>query len=376
MLPSLGITISSMRKVNVRTLAVAVGLLWVLGGCGWFSGPTPLTRELSTSQAKHQILSRLAGWQAVSCQVSDTVSLVGQPAQHLTLSLDQENKPAQYVLHITNGLSQIEIVSNPRETVWYQKGASYYAVMPQMPPSHDNLRLMGTELPQLVAQGDITRIRVKHGGVVDVTLRTVLPDGINATLTVSFDLATNTPLRVVAKWSGGTVTEVASHYVVNPNLPQSLFAFVPPNNASATVGLPQASSVLNVPQTSVGFSEQLPPSSAMETLMDANIGQGSSGASILLLTYQGPNGNPLLITERSMHSGITIFPSGTVTTQETVGSLSVTLGTLPSGQEMASFTVGKTLVVLEGEPQDIAPLLNAWAQNMATSTAPSSHSVG
>ncbi|PSR26039.1 MAG: hypothetical protein C7B46_20375, partial [Sulfobacillus benefaciens] len=95
MLPSLGITISSMRKVNVRTLALAVGLLWVLGGCGWFSGPAPLTRELSTSQAKHQILSRLAGWQAVSCQVSDTVSLVGQPVQHLTLSLAQENKPAQ-----------------------------------------------------------------------------------------------------------------------------------------------------------------------------------------------------------------------------------------------------------------------------------------
>ena len=376
MLPSLGITISSMRQVNVRTLGMAVGLVWILGGCGWFSGPTPLTRELSTNQVKHEILSRLAGWQAVSCQVSETVSLVGQPVQHLTLSLDQESKPAQYVLHINNGASPIEIVSNPREVVWYQKGAPYYAVMPPLPASHDNLRLMGTELSQLVAQGDITRVRVEHGGIAEFVVRTTLPDGTDATVGLTFDLKTNMPLRAVAKWAGGTVTEVASHYVVNPNLPQSLFTFIPPNHASATVGLPQSSSVLNVPRTQVGFSEQLPPSTTMETLMDANVGQSSGGATILLLTYQGPNGNPLLITERSIHSGITIFPSGTVTTKETVGSLSVTLGTLPSGQEMASFAVGKTLVVLEGEPQDMTPLLNAWAQNSDISISPSSHSAG
>jgi outer membrane lipoprotein-sorting protein len=335
-----------------------------------------LARELSTNQAKHQILSRLAGWQAVSCQVSDTVSLVGQPTQHLTLSLDQENNPAQYVLHINNGTSPIEIVSNPREVVWYQKGEPYYAVMPPLPASRDNLRLMGTELSQLVAQGNITRVDVQHGKIAEVVMRTTLPDGTDATVTLTFDLTTNTPLRVVAKWAGGTVTEVASHFVVNPNLPESLFTFIPPNNAVATVGLPQTSSVLNVPRTHVGFSEQLPPSTTMETLMDATIGKSSNGASILLLTYQGPNGNPLLITERSMHSGITIFPSGTVTTQETVGSLSVTLGTLPSSQEMASFAVGKTLIVVEGEPQDISSLLNAWAQHPDTSMAPSSHSAG
>ncbi len=365
-----GGTISDMKPISGWHFSIGMALLLALGGCGWFSSPAPLARGLSASQVKHQLLARLQSWQSVSCQVTQTVSLVGQPVQHLKLSLAEENKPAQFVLHITGVSSPIEIFSTPRDTIWYQVGSPHYTVLASLPPSSDDFRLLGTELPHLVAASHITKVHFDHNNIVSLVMDTPLPNGISAQVQLIYDLTTNTPMRIVAKWNGGTVTEVASHFEVNPNLPSNIFSFTPPATVTPAVGLTQSGTALNVAQAKVGFAVALPPQQAQETYVGIDVGQTNKGSSVLLLTYNSPNGNPLVVTERANRSGLSVFPSGSVTATETAGSLSVTVAMLPSGQEMASFVMNKTLVVVQGEASDVDALINLWGgQN---STVPSS----
>lgn len=350
-----------------------------LTGCGWFSSPAPLARGLSLNQVKHQLLARISNWRAVSCQLQDTISLVGRPTQQLGVSLVAETNPSQYSLKVTGGSAPIRIISTPKATLWFETGQSHYAVMASPPTSPAYLRLMGTELAAMVTKSRITHVHLEAGNVARLTMQSVLPTGQKATVYLTFNFTTNTPTRLVAEWSGGTVTETVNHFVVNPTVSTTAFSFVPPSGVTPTVALGETGTALDVTMASLPFPVILPPASAAESLAGVDIGPTKSGASVLILSYTTPTGNPLVITERAAKAKNPLtLPSGSTSTKETIGTTTVTIATLPSGQELAVLTVGKTQLLVEGRSQDVGAVVNFWnaAGLMVTQSPGTSSSVG
>lgn len=353
-------------------------MLFSLTGCGWFSSPAPLARGLSLSQVKHQLLARIANWHAVSAELEDTVSLVGRPTQKLGVSLIAETNPTQYAVKVTGGTAPIQIISTPRETLWFEQGRSHYAVMAAAPTSPAYLRLLGTELPTMVNGSHMTKVHLEPGNIARLTMQSVLPTGLKATVNLTFNFTTNTPVRLVAEWSGGTITETVSHFVVNPTVSRSAFSFVPPSGVTPTVAQNPGASALALPMATLPFSVILPPSGAADSLTGVDVGPTSSGSPVLILSYTTPTGNPLLLTERKTSRKPPALPSGTTSTTETVGTTAVTIGTLPSGQELAMLSLGKTLILIEGRSQDVGAVVNLWNAEglMMTRSAKTSSSAG
>lgn len=349
-----------------------------LTGCGWFSSPVPLARGLSLNQVKHQLLARISSWRAVSCQVQDTVSLVGRPTQQLGVSLVAQTNPSQYSLKVTGGSAPIQIISTPKETLWFETGRSHYAVMASSPTSPAYLRLMGTELVGLVTNSRLTQVHLESGNRARITMQSVLPTGQKATVYLTFNFTSNTPTRLVAEWSAGTVTETVRHFVVNPTVSNSAFSFVPPSGVTPTVALGGSGTALDLTMASLPFPVILPPAGAAESLTGVDIGPTKSGASVLILSYTTPQGDPLVLTERAQTKNPITMPSGTTTTTETIGTTVVTIATLPSGQELAMLAVKKTEILVEGRSQDVGAVVNLWnaAGLMVTHSTSSSSSVG
>ncbi len=349
-------------------------LLFTLTGCGWFSSPTPLARGLSLSQVKRQLLARTSNWRAVSCHVVDTVSLIGRPTQQLGISLVAETNPSQYALKVTGGTFPIQIISTPKETVWYEGGRSHYAVMASPPTSPAFLRLMGTELPDMLAQSRITHVHLESGNVARITMQSTLPTGQKATVNLTFNFTSNSPTRLVATWVGGTVTESVTHFVVNPTINRKAFTFVPPSKVTPVVALGQTGTALDLTTESLPFPVILPPAGAMESLTGVDIGPTKSGAPVLVLSYLTPTGNPLIITERKKSNKKLTMPAGTTRTTETVGTTAVTIATLPSGQELAMLSIGQTEILVQGRSQDVGAVINLWNAAGSMSTHSSSTS--
>ncbi len=349
------------------TLAMGA-MLFSLTGCGWFSSPAPLARGLSLGQVKHQLLARINTWHAISVQFADTVSLVGRPTQKLGVSLIAETNPAQYEVKVSGGTEPIQIISTPRETLWFERGRSHYAVMASAPTSPAYLRLMGTELPAMVTSSHMTKVHLEAGNIARLTMQSVLPTGLKATINLTFNFTTNTPVRLVAEWSGGTITETVNHFVVNPTVSRSAFSFVPPSGVTPTVAQSTDANALDLPMATLPFSVVLPPSGALDSLTGVDVGPTSSGRPVLILSYVTPNGAPLVLTERKASKKSPVIPAGSTTTVETVGTTAVTISTLPSGQELAMLSLGSTQILVQGRSQDVGAVINLWNAEGLTMT--------
>jgi hypothetical protein len=313
-------------------------------------------------------LARINNWHQISAQFVDTVSLVGRPTQKLGVSLTAENNPTQYAVKVTGGTAPIQIISTPRETLWFEANRSHYAVMASAPTSPAYLRLLGTELPAIVNGSHMTKVHLEAGNIARLTMQSVLPTGLKATINLTFNFTTNTPVRLVAEWPGGAITETVSHFVVNPTISRTAFSFVPPSGVTPTVAQSTDGSALDLPMVTLPFSVILPPSGAADSLTGIDVGPTSSGSPVLILMYTTPTGSPLVLTERKISKKPPTLPSGTTSVAETVGTTAVTISTLPSGQELAMLSLGGTRILVQGHAQDVGAVLNLWNAEGLTTT--------
>ncbi|NMP22552.1 LolA family protein [Sulfobacillus harzensis] len=350
------------RAAMWGSLALAV----LLTSCGAKHGPEPISHGMSPQQVKKEVLARISNWHAVSEDITEVVYRKGHARQTYRVKLWSESNPESFRLDVAPSSGQpYEVVDNGLNTVVYQSGAKHYSVLTAEPPSWTQFRVLGTDLASLVAKSHATSVTVKPREVI-LHMISPVTTSIKAKTTLWFDLTTNTPLRWESQWRGGTLQETPSHVVINSTIPASTYSFQPPAGVKPEVALTAQGTELDLARSQVSFPIVLPPSSSALVLNNVNVDTEQS-ARVVLLSYQTQNGQPVLITEaKSDHFKP---PSGMTMVTETVGLVSVKVGTMPNGGEMAALTLNKTLVVVEGPTNVVDSLVNVWGDT-ASPTSP------
>ncbi len=335
----------------------ALLLSGLLAGCGAKHGPEPISHGMTPAQVQKKVLARIHNWRSISEDITEVAYRPHATRQVFHVRLLSQLNPASFRLDVTPSAGRpYQVIDNGLNTIVYQTGDKHYSVLTAEPASWTEFRVLGTNLPGIIAKSQAVGVTVKAHEVVLRMMSPVAP-GITAKTTLWFDLSTNTPLRWEATWQGGSLQETPSHVVVNPSIPASAFTFNPPAGVKPEVALTAQGTELDLARSQVSFPIVLPPSSSMLVLNEVNVGNQGS-ARVVLLTYQTESGQPVVITE----SKATTFkpPAGMSMVTETVGLMTVKVGTLPSGGEMAAFTLNKTLIVVEGPTNVVDSLVNGW----------------
>jgi outer membrane lipoprotein-sorting protein len=342
----------------------AAALVVFLAGCGATHGQHPISHGMSPAQVKQEVLARLKNWHAVNETITE-VAYGPHGRRHVyNVKLLSQTSPVLFRLDVApQGGTPFEVVDNGLNTVVYQNGAKHYSVLTADPQSWTEFRVLGTELPGIIQESHAEQVTVNAKEVI-LHLVSPVAAGISAKTTLWFSLTTNTPIRWQAAWKNGSLEETPKSVHLNPPINTSTFQFTPPSGVTPEVAMTAQGTELDLARSQVSFPIVLPPPSMNLELNGVNVStRGKS--QVVLLTYQTTNGSPAVLTEST--SSTFKPPAGMSVVTETVGLLSVKVGALPSGSEMAAFTLHKTLVVAEGSVNVVDALVNAWG----TSTSPS-----
>ncbi len=340
-------------------------------GCGTQAG-IHSAPEAHGKKLRAELMKAMSSWQATSAQVVDVVRQAGHPVRHLTLNLITASHPQRYMLTVgQNGHQTLTIVDDGHSTVSYTAGNRHYQVLSALPPSSKGLRLMGVELPTVLAASTLHSVRVINDNQAVMSMTTPLPNGTVAHVEFRYNPAQNLPLAFLAHWQGGSIQETVKRFVVNPTLSSRIFRFRPPSRVTPEVVLSQTQTDLKLAQHSVQFPIVLPPAAANVTLDNVSVGKaqraaGNSGT-VVVLTYTAPDGSYLLVTERSVQKKAQAPPGVSVAT-ETFGDLTVAIGVMPPfSEDFASFKVNATEIWVQGKASTVQNLLNAWGSNVSPS---------
>lgn len=351
--------------MKMRAVWATLALAIVLSGCGAKHGPGPISHGMSPNQVKKEVLARIANWNTVSEHVTEVAHRPNKPREVFHLKLSSQAKPATFRLEVTpaTGRSYL-MVDNGFNTVVYQNGAKHYSVLTAEPTSWTEFRVLGTNLPSLIQKSRATKVTVKSREVI-LHMLSPVTSKMTAKTTLWFNLSTNTPVRWQAQWKGGSLVETPSDIAINQSIASSTFTFQPPSGVKPEVALTAQGTQLDLARSQVSFPIVLPPASVALVLNNVNVGRAQA-SQVVLLSYQTPQGQPVLITEsKGRHFRP---PSGMTMVSQTVGLISAKVGTMPDGSEMAVFTVDKTLVVVEGPTSVVDSLVNAWGSTSTPSS--------
>ncbi|PSR23055.1 MAG: hypothetical protein C7B45_04585 [Sulfobacillus acidophilus] len=346
--------------------AMIIGAL--TAGCGTAHGTHTISHGMTPQEVKSEVLARIRDWHAISESAVVYLKESHGPQQVDDLTLISQENPASFRLQVTptQGASY-EVIDNGLNTVEYQKGSKHYSVLTASPAAWTEFQMLGVGLPQLIQSSRAQSVSVKPNEVV-LHLSTPITSTITAQATLWFNLVTNTPSRWEAVWKGGSIIELAKTVRVNPALPTSTFSFTPPSGVKPEVALTVAGTELDQAQAQVSFPIVLPPASENLQLMNVNVGS-SANRRVVLLTYQTTSHSPVVITE-SKESHFTPT-AGISLIKETLGGLTVQVGSMPDGGEIGAVTLNKTLLVVEGPTSVVNSIINAWSTLVSISPSPS-----
>ncbi|MCY0881147.1 MAG: hypothetical protein OWS74_04055, partial [Firmicutes bacterium] len=308
-----------------------------------------------------QAAKSIQGWKSLRMTIDETRTVSGKKSA-MTYTLSAQTAPAlSAILTWVNKQQVTEISLLPTQTQEYQEAANADIVMPT-PSSASALGiLMPTQLPAVLKGAKISDARFAKKHVVDWKWTAKLANGKQATWHLWYNLSTNTPIKWRVHWRGGLIEESASHVQINPYLSASSFHFVPPADVKLTVPVSNpVTDLLTVSPAPLHFTLILPPASVSLTLKTVNVSLPSSGHDAVLMTEETNNGHLLIVTEQGDRHGKVALPSQETAT-ETVGSLTVSYGTLSSNVEIASFRQAHTLVTVEGDLNAVDNMLNQWS---------------
>ncbi|MDA8192877.1 MAG: hypothetical protein M0Z53_02590 [Thermaerobacter sp.] len=336
-------------------------------GCG--GGQPAISHNLRPAQIKAEILARVDAWQSTAATIEETYQ-TGAHTQQFQLRLMTQAHPASFSLQESSSGSPSTVwVSDSQETTRYQAGAAHYAIVAGTTPTVQQRRVLGVGLAAILHASRVQSARISGNQAV-VTMISPVTSAVSAKTVLWFNLATNSPLKWQASWRGGQVTETVKSFAVNPSLSRSDFQFSPPAGVTPEVVLSQAGVALDEAKQQVTFPIVMPPGQTDLTLNQVTVNT-DQGKRLVLLNFSQGNGQPVLITESS--AGSLAPPAGVSLVTETVGTLSIRVGALPLGGEMAAFRVSHTLVVAEGPTAEIDSMLTAWG-NLTSAPNPGSAS--
>ncbi len=353
-------------------LGIAVTLLGAVAvGCGTQAG-IHSAHATHGKQLRAELMKAMSSWQETSSQVVDVVRQAGHPVRQLRLNLVSASHPQRYALTVNqDGHRTLTIVDDGRSTVSYTAGSSHYQVLSSLPPSSNGLRLMGIELPTLLASSTVHSVKVISDNRAVVAMTTPLPNGAVARAELWYNPVQNLPLAFSARWPGGNIQETIKRFAVNPALSSRVFHFRPPSGVTPQVVLSQTQTDLKLAQHSVQFPIVLPPTAANVTLDNVSVGRAKHAAgnagTVVVLTYTAPDGTYLLVTERSLQKK-TQAPPGVSLATENFGDLTVAIGVMPPfSEDFASFNVKSTEIWVQGQASAVQNLLNAWGSTVSSS---------
>lgn len=350
------------KKVGLASIT-GLFLAFLASACG-AGTKQAISHNMSAKQIEQEVLNRMKTWRDIRVDVQDTVALKGKDPHTYQISMVSRKSPAAMTMKVSTGSSSYEVVSNAQNTILYPNGSQYYSVSTSFPASPNQYRTLGVTLPQTILDSRLKSVSVLSDNVVRLTMNSVLTNNIRATTELWFDLNTNTPMKWTAQWPGGKIVEVARHYQVNPNLSPNAFHFVPPHGVKPEVVLSQTGMALDQAKKNVRFPIVLPPSQSNLALKQVNEGK-SQGRTVVVLTYNNANNSPVVITESAPRT--LTPPSGVSMVSENVGTLTLQVGSLPLGGEMAILTINQTLMVVEGPTATVDSLVTAWGNQSPAS---------
>lgn len=360
-----------MKRGALWATALAAG---TLAGCGTVHGSHPISHGMTPNQVKQEVLARIHGWHAVRESATDVVTDANGHSHVYHFTLVSQINTGNFRLNVTpQGKAPYEVVDNGLNAVQYRHGARHYAVLTANATQWNQFQTLGTDLASTIQASHAVSVSVKAKQVV-LRMNTPMSKTTTAKTTLWFNLDTNTPSKLAEVWKGGSLTETIKTVHVNPSVSASQFVFKPPSGVTAQVALTAQGTALDQAQARVPFPIVLPPPSLNLQLNDVNVSRQGKNDRVVLLTYQTAHQSPVVLTE-SKHTAFTP-PSGMSMVTETVGAVRVRVGSMPDGTELASLTMNKTLVVVEGPTTVVDSLVSAWgapSSSSAASTTPSSH---
>jgi outer membrane lipoprotein-sorting protein len=350
-----------------HTIGVITGLCVVAAGCG-FNRPQAITHNTKPKTVERELLARMADWHDVQATVSEAM---GPPAHHpktLEYQVTSDLTAGQYLIKISQP-SPIAIYVNGHETIWYPENTQHYSVLPALPPADQPLEVIA-QLPELIRTSQLKSVAVK-GNVVTLKMSAAFPTSKDhATMTLAYNSKTNTPLKWTGVWGHTSVGEVFSHFQINPSLAPSALSFSAPTGVTPEIALSPTGTALNIAKSEVDFPIALPPASANMTLDAVNTGSDTAGHRVVIMTFTAPDSSTVVLTEKSTtHSVPTLPGKGLTTTDETVGSLTTAVASLPDNIEEAALIDHKTAVIVEGDTSTVDTLLNDWGSQPSLSPA-------
>lgn len=343
--------------MKIKAWVLGLGL-FTLVGCGTRVGPAPISHGMTPSQVQQEISSRLSHWRSIDEDVTETAKAGPHMASKTYhIKLVSELSPADFILKVTpNKGTGYQVADDGLNTVYYRQGAPHYSVLTNYADTWLQMRVLGTDLPQVLKASHADSVSVK-GKEVQLGLMAPVAPGITVKATLFFNLETNQPTRWEATFKGRHVVLVPTHISLNPTLTNQTFAFAPPSGVTPEVVMTKQGTQLDAAKSQVPFPILLPPSEVGLQLSSVEVQSGAHGRT-LLLSYETHAGNPLIITES--HTSTFRSPSGMSTVTENIGALTVHVGALPLGGEEADFVKKKTLVVVEGPTATVDSLVTAW----------------
>ncbi len=342
-----------------QTYSIVGILAWAAAGCG-FGRPQAITHNTKPNTVEKEILTRMADWQSVRTDVSESLAVSGSRPQTLDYQVTSDLADGQYVVSLSSP-SPMSFYVNDHETIWYPQSTKHYSLLPGLPAADQPLSA-AARIPALIRASALKSVVVK-GSLVTLQMSAPFPSATEqAAMSVTYDTKTNVLTEWQAQWGSTHVTEDFSHFQVNPSLPAGVYTFVPPAGVTPEVALSETGTALNIAEGEVDFPIALPPAGANMTLNAINTGTNAQGKSVVIMSFAAPDSNAVVITEKASVHALSSLPDKSLSaTTETVGALTVFVGSLPDSMEEAAFLERKTEVIIEGATSTVDTLLNAWA---------------
>lgn len=353
-------TIGGRGMIGRRGLVEAALLMVLMTGCG-LGGSTSHGPASNTQGSWHTLLVHQAKTITdVVASFTAVKTTSGLPAATVSARVVAMGNRIREV--ITQSKGDVTTIVDDGTDVWtYTSGGDHYGVGPSPAPSGYDFRWLTNRFAQFLNTVRFTRV-VVHGNHLTATVTGTLPGQTTAGKGIlQYNLKSRQPTGL--QWSaGGTTSKLrVVSYRINTSVPNSAFGFAPPSGTTPLSATAPVVASLNQIAGHLKFPVLVPALKSQLALKNVSVSDTSVYGPEVIMQYTDPGGHPLLVTQYK--AGPTPPRPATPISVETVGPLSVSVSTIPSGGHYATLTVGKTTVIAEGATSDVNTFLDNLRPN-------------